>query len=41
MTLSIFLLAMYRLVKLEYVIFKCGYYLVEWAGAKQAGRVVR
>jgi hypothetical protein len=34
----IFLL--YRLFKAEYFIMKAGYYLVEWVGARQLGRVV-
>jgi hypothetical protein len=34
----IFLL--YRLFKAEYFILKAGYYLVEWVGARQLGRVV-
>ena len=34
----IFLL--YRIFKAEYFIIKAGYYLVEWVGAKQHGRVV-
>lgn len=33
------LYVLYRLIKAEYFIFKSGYYLVEWVGAKQAGRV--
>ena len=31
---------LYRLVRVEYFIFKSGYYLVEWVGAKQQGRVI-
>ena len=30
----------YRLVKAEFFIVKAGYYLVEWVGARQHGRVV-
>ena len=30
----------YRLCTFEYFLFKTGYYLVEWVGAKQQGRVV-
>jgi hypothetical protein len=30
----------YRLVRVEYFILKAGYYLVEWVGARQLGRVV-
>jgi hypothetical protein len=30
----------YRLCKIEYFLFKTGYYLVEWVGAKQQGRVM-
>ena len=31
---------LYRLVQAEYFIMKAGYYLVEWVGARQLGRVV-
>jgi len=31
---------LYRLMRVEYVIMKLGYYMVEWVGAKQQGRVV-
>ena len=31
---------LYRLFKAEYFIVKAGYYLVEWVGARQLGRVV-
>jgi hypothetical protein len=30
----------YRLIKAQFFIIKAGYYLVEWVGARQAGRVV-
>ena len=30
----------YRVIKAEYFIMKSGYYLVEWVGARQQGRVV-
>jgi hypothetical protein len=30
----------YRVIKAEYFIIKAGYYLVEWVGARQQGRVV-
>ena len=30
---------LYRLMRAEYFIMKVGYYLVEWVGAKQLGRV--
>jgi hypothetical protein len=31
---------LYRLLKVEFFIVKAGYYLVEWVGARQLGRVV-
>ena len=31
---------LYRLMRVEYLIMKLGYYTVEWVGAKQQGRVV-
>ena len=33
------LFMVYRLLRAEYFIMKIGYYLVEWVGAKQLGRV--
>ncbi len=30
----------YRIFKIEFFILKAGYYLVEWVGARQMGRVV-
>jgi hypothetical protein len=30
----------YRVCTLEYFLFKTGYYLVEWVGAKKQGRVM-
>ena len=31
---------LYRVMRVEYVIMKLGYHMVEWVGAKQQGRVV-
>ena len=30
----------YRVLKVEFFVLKAGYYLVEWVGARQMGRVV-